>query len=157
MGKEDIERRPRVVLVIRSLILNDENQVLLIQRSANDSWDPGLWEFPGGKVEIGRDASHALEDEVLEEAGLVVDPITHIGVIESENIAKGKYAGLPYVVITGVSRAVRGEVKISEEHDAYKWVPIYAAPEMQLTKTCRKSLVVLGNYLAESGYLGSKE
>ncbi len=59
-----------------------ELEILLLQRSARDG-QPGLWVFPGGKVDTGDqrtgaapadDARRAAVREAAEEAGLVLDP-----------------------------------------------------------------------------------
>lgn len=52
---------------VRALIINDEGEVLLQQRS-----DTGCWGLPGGCVELGETALEALRREVLEETGLTV-------------------------------------------------------------------------------------
>ncbi len=47
---------------------------------------PGLWEFPGGKVEDGEDPRSALAREWAEEIGLVVDVKEHIatGIVDAD-------------------------------------------------------------------------
>ena len=46
---------------------------ILISRRAQDSHQGGLWEFPGGKVEVGESLEAALARELREELGI------HIG------------------------------------------------------------------------------
>ena len=47
-------------------------QRLLITRRANHQSYPGLWEFPGGKVEADESVEMALSREMLEEVGVNV-------------------------------------------------------------------------------------
>lgn len=54
-------------LDIRGVIFNDE-KVLLVRELA----DGGRWTLPGGWVDINESPSHAVEREVLEEAGKLV-------------------------------------------------------------------------------------
>ena len=136
-------QRPRVVLVNRCVILNKEKKILLIKRSLKGYYAPGLWEFPGGKLDEGQDLSSALEREVIEETGLLVLPTNRIAYTESSIIPKGKYKGLPYVVIIGTGRLVGGELKLSNEHTDYKWVTIKEAYDMPIKDDIRKSLIVL--------------
>ena len=35
----------------------------------------GLWEFPGGKIDLGESPEHAAVRECMEEAGVLVEPI----------------------------------------------------------------------------------
>lgn len=97
----DIER-PQVVLVNRCIIEN-EGKLLLIKRASDDSYNPGLWEFPGGKLDEGQDLTSALKREVLEETGLRVEPTSPLVYADSFIIEQGKYHGLPYVVLFGVA------------------------------------------------------
>ncbi|WP_067196409.1 NUDIX domain-containing protein [Microbacterium sp. XT11] len=58
-------RAPRTVRVVGAVISRD-GLVLAAQRGATQRL-AGLWEFPGGKVELGESPTHALRREVREE------------------------------------------------------------------------------------------
>ncbi|HXJ19926.1 MAG TPA: (deoxy)nucleoside triphosphate pyrophosphohydrolase [Polyangia bacterium] len=58
-------------LVVAALV-RDGTKVLMSRRRADQPM-PGLWEFPGGKVEPGESPIAALEREVREELGCQVD------------------------------------------------------------------------------------
>ncbi len=54
--------------VVAAMIRKD-NQLLVGQRPENNSL-PGLWEFPGGKIEAGENPEVALARELQEELGI---------------------------------------------------------------------------------------
>jgi 8-oxo-dGTP diphosphatase len=64
-------RRLPIVLVAAAALVDADNRVLLAQRPAGRSM-AGLWEFPGGKVEVGETPEEALVRELLEELGIDV-------------------------------------------------------------------------------------
>lgn len=141
--KKSKAQRPRVVLVNRCVVKNKNGKILLIKRSEKDYHSPGLWEFPGGKLDEGQDLSSALEREVLEETGLFILPTERIAYTESSVIPKGPYKGLPYVVIIGLGKLVGGKLALSEEHSDFRWVTIEEAYKMHLKEEIRKALIVL--------------
>lgn len=51
-----------------AVLLREDGQVLLGQRPQGKPW-AGWWEFPGGKIEDGETAYHALQRELQEELG----------------------------------------------------------------------------------------
>lgn len=136
------EERPRVILVIRSIIMRG-NRFLLIRRDITDEYAPGFWEVPGGKLDEGQDVRHAEEREVLEETGLVIVPSSPCAFVESYILSRGKYIGLPYVVLIGVSKYFAGDVKLSDEHDAWRWVTKEEALALPLKDDIRKAITVL--------------
>jgi len=61
-----------MLLVVAAQMIAD-GRVLVQQRPEGSSL-PGLWEFPGGKIEPGESPEAALARELDEELGVVVDP-----------------------------------------------------------------------------------
>jgi 8-oxo-dGTP diphosphatase len=52
-----------------ALIIDNQQQVLITQRQKNKPYG-GLWEFPGGKSEIGETIEETLRREIQEEVGI---------------------------------------------------------------------------------------
>jgi 8-oxo-dGTP diphosphatase len=61
----------KLVLVAAAALVDRDNRVLLAQRPAGKSM-AGLWEFPGGKVEVGEQPEAALRRELFEELDIDV-------------------------------------------------------------------------------------
>ena len=114
--------RPKILLVNRAILENEVGEILLIQRSTKDTYMPGKWEFPGGKLDLGLDISGALEREVLEETGLNMVIKDQIAYWTSKLLTTGKYEGFLYVELVGRGTSLGSEVLLSEEHDAFAWV-----------------------------------
>jgi 8-oxo-dGTP diphosphatase len=67
---------PRTIHVVAGIIADGNHY--LIGRRAPHKASPGLWEFPGGKVEPGETSNSALYRELLEELDMTVtlqDPL----------------------------------------------------------------------------------
>ena len=62
-----------ILLVVAAALIDPEGRALLQQRAPHRSM-PGLWEFPGGKVEAGETPEAALARELAEELGIQVAP-----------------------------------------------------------------------------------
>ena len=69
---ESTVKRPVGPIVVVAALIQRDGRLLLIQRQPGQPW-AGYWEFPGGKVEAGEDPRRALQREVREELGLVVE------------------------------------------------------------------------------------
>lgn len=54
-------------------VIRDRQGNVLLTRRARQAHQGGLWEFPGGKLEMGEDIRQALRRELLEELGLEVE------------------------------------------------------------------------------------
>ena len=63
--------KTRTVLVAACALVDPDNRVLLAQRPPGKSM-AGLWEFPGGKVEMEERPEEALIRELNEELGITV-------------------------------------------------------------------------------------
>lgn len=59
------------IIVAAGIIYNSQGQILISKRPA-DKPSAGLWEFPGGKVEVGEQPEQALCRELKEELAIQV-------------------------------------------------------------------------------------
>lgn len=69
-------------ILVSAAIIRNNNKILIAQRFEKKVL-PGLWEFPGGKIENGETPEIALQREIKEELSLniqvikIADVITH--------------------------------------------------------------------------------
>ena len=100
--------------VVGAVIIRD-GLVLCAQRGPHGSL-PGLWEFPGGKVEAGESPVAALEREIAEELGCTVEIGGEVTTTTHE------YAFGTVVLTTFYCRITSGSPHASE-HAAIAWLP----------------------------------
>ena len=72
------------VVHVALALVQAENGWLVSRRSAGRVF-AGLWEFPGGKMEIGENPQSASAREAREETGVVVEPVELLGEVESNH------------------------------------------------------------------------
>lgn len=130
------EKNIKVKMVSAAGIIfrKDENgqlQVLVISRSAEDHW-PLFFEFPRGKCDkpIGEDKIKCLKREVKEETGLDVEPIKFLGTFQylAEN---GTRLTTCYNYLCRMKNPNQ-DVKLSKEHDHFKWISQAGEAELLL-------------------------
>ena len=104
------------VVAVAALIVRDQ-RVLSLRRAPANLAGPGLWETVSGRVEQGEEPWAALEREIVEESGLSValEPRPWTAYAASRR-------GKPMIVILYRARYLAGEVKLSDEHDAFAWL-----------------------------------
>ncbi|HSG33295.1 MAG TPA: (deoxy)nucleoside triphosphate pyrophosphohydrolase [Sphingomonadaceae bacterium] len=68
----ELKNIPTEILVVAAAVTNERGELLLQKRGPNGR-HAGLWEFPGGKVEIGETPENALVRELEEELGVRID------------------------------------------------------------------------------------
>lgn len=131
-----------MVLSQKALILR-EKKILLVRRSLCDKWNPGKWEFPGGKADKGEFFDEALLREVFEETGLRVSICSGVSfVIHDESLAEC-YKGIPRTVLFRVGVLESGEVTLSHEHSDSVWASCAESLLYDLTPDTRKALMGL--------------
>ena len=117
---------------LKVVIRDDDNRCLLLRRSMGSGTNAGEWEFPGGKIEPGESFDEGLLREVLEETGLVILLRKVAGCAEFE-LPDRKVA---YLILEG--RVQSGQLRLSDEHDAFDWVPIAELPRMDIAEQFQK-------------------
>lgn len=108
--------KPRVQVII-GVIVNATNEVLMTQRAAS-LHQGGLWEFPGGKIELNESHEKALQRELFEEIG--------IDVKKSESLIILEYEYSDKLVCLHVYRVLHylGTPAICENQLDLKWVAL---------------------------------
>ncbi|MBU0612891.1 NUDIX domain-containing protein [Patescibacteria group bacterium] len=101
---------------ILKAVIEKDNKYLVIKRSSEAEFFPGLWDFLGGKLEKGENAFDGIVREVKEETSLKIAPAKVVGLYEIEE----KNTLLRFSVFS--VKSVSGEVQLSSEHTDYKWL-----------------------------------
>ena len=143
--ESEVERHIDVASGI--IVRRDDNNTqlaLLIQRAADDHW-PNVWEFPRGKCDkpIGESILKCARREIKEETGLDITTGKLIDIYEY--IADhGKRKSTCHVFECHMDDPSQ-EVKLSKEHQKYKWVSEVGETELMLMPDQKRILTKVLN------------
>lgn len=90
-------------VAVGAIVVNDDDQILLIQRS-----DSGVWLYPTGWCDVGYSAPEVVVKEVREETGIEVEPVRLIGVLDGMRLG---VSHTPLYSLIFLCRAVGGELR----------------------------------------------
>jgi mutator protein MutT len=105
--------------VVAGIIENKAGKILIAQRPESSRFGGGLWEFPGGKVDVTESPELALVRELQEELGIdvqidvLVDVISHV--YEEED------SGLHILLMVYKGKWLHGDLQNLEVADS-RWV-----------------------------------
>jgi len=105
-----------LLLVVACALVDADNRVLIAQRPEGKSM-AGLWEFPGGKMEVGESPEQTLIRELDEELGIT----TWESCLAPLSFASHAYEGFHLLMPLFVCRKWEG-MPVSKEHKLIKWV-----------------------------------
>lgn len=103
----------RQIHVVGAVVIED-GLILAAQRGTDGSL-PGLWEFPGGKIEPGESKEAALEREIVEELGCKVEVLAEVATTTHE------YEFGVVTLTTFYCRLVAGTPQLTE-HVSMAWL-----------------------------------
>ncbi len=106
----------KLLLVAAAALIGADGRVLIAQRPADKTF-PGLWEFPGGKVEMDERPEQALARELKEELGISVEE----AYLAPRTFASFAYPDFHLLMPLYVCRRWSG-IATAREHQAIKWV-----------------------------------
>lgn len=99
--------------VVGAVLVNENDEILCALRSQQMSL-PGLWEFPGGKIEKGETPQESLKREIYEELKVEIE------VGEQIEDTVYEYPNIVVRLITFYGRIVSG-VPQALEHECLEW------------------------------------
>jgi 8-oxo-dGTP diphosphatase len=104
-----------MIQVAKAIIKKDDKFILLRRANSAKFW-PGLWDFPGGKINPGEEAMAGAMREASEETGLEILVDGLIAKFDLQDIKD-----LIHFKVYSVKN-FSGEVKISVDHTEFKWL-----------------------------------
>jgi 8-oxo-dGTP diphosphatase len=110
-------------IATKALIVNDKGQILILREASTyeEGTNVGRYHLPGGRLNLGEAFQDGLKREVDEESGLQIEIGKPIYVGEWRPVIKGVQNQI--VAIFFICKPLTNKVRLSEEHDDYKWVP----------------------------------
>jgi 8-oxo-dGTP diphosphatase len=112
-----------------------QGSVLLCHRTIRRQWCPGVWDLPGGHIEVGETAAAALIRELREELGIIAhEPLRNrlahlvIGDFDMQVWPIDRWSGSP----TNMAH---------DEHDELAWFTAAEALELRLAHDSYPSLI----------------
>lgn len=99
-----------------AVVLRRGRKILALRRSKRRRVAKGLWEIPAGRVKSGETPELCAVREVFEETGLQID-------LDPRPLCAypAWYGRRPMMVIVYRCRDADGRIRLSKEHEAYKW------------------------------------
>src|SRR5215469_1164476 len=110
---------PSVPLVGVGAVVVHESRVLLVRRGREPL--KGEWSLPGGLLEVGEALTAGVAREVLEETGLIVEPVELIELLDRIHREDDRVR-YHYVIADYLCRVTGGTLLAASDADAVRWV-----------------------------------
>ncbi len=114
---------PKAKIAVKAFIVKNE-KLLVIKRVSDEVQSPGVWEFPGGRLDEGENPFDGLKREVKEEVGIDIEikrplNVQHFSREDGEIIT----------MIIFECSADSKSVILSNEHSKFEWIDLNKAKE----------------------------
>jgi mutator protein MutT len=129
---------------VAAVILNDQNEVLLTQRSLQRDHHPGEWEITAGRLNQGESFEQALIREAEEELSI---SLKIIAPLDTFHFFRGPEK-IEHIGVTYVCKISEGiPVVDGIEEVAWKWVPLQNANNIVTDENIRQALSEAYEYI----------
>ncbi len=123
---ETIFKSPKHIISAASIVINDQNEILLIRGPRRG------WEMPGGQVEEGESLKEAAIRETKEESGIDIEVLKFCGVFQNVN---GSICNTIFL-----AKPIGGDMTTTSESLEVGYFPIEEALEMVTWKNFRQRI-----------------
>ncbi|HSW66371.1 MAG TPA: NUDIX hydrolase [Bacillota bacterium] len=120
-GLLDAGNAGNIAVTCRSLVYNSEGKILIARRGPTDTFHPGSWDLPGGRLEAGETLEAAVIRETQEEVGLTLSRPDVLYAITA--LRPPKSASWVFFASQTTNEPVLGS-----EHDALQWISLDELP-----------------------------
>lgn len=132
-----------LAIAVKSFIVNEKEELLLIKRRDNDPHSPGVWEIPGGRLAMGENPFDGIKRETKEETNLDIEVKEPLGIHYFT-----RDDGQKITMIVFLCNPLSNDVKLSQEHTEFKWIPVEEANEI-ITSAFQKEVNVFRQYFSK--------
>jgi dihydroneopterin triphosphate diphosphatase len=122
-----------------------EFEILLLHRSADEIILPGIWQIVTGGIDAGETAFDAARREVAEETGFLCDELIVLPYVGSFYFAKKDAIEMQAAFACRATPDF--EVRLSHEHQNFRWLPYDEAMEKLVFPTQKEGLTILRDYV----------
>lgn len=119
------------------IVIDDQRRLLLIRRGQPPAL--GLWSIPGGRCRPAEPPEDACVREVLEETGLSVRIIRHVGRVDRDGPP-----GLIYVIDDYLCEPISGVLHAHDDASDARWVSRADLDTLELSPGLLDALVAWG-------------
>jgi 8-oxo-dGTP pyrophosphatase MutT (NUDIX family) len=111
----------KTFVVCKTLVINQDGQLLVMKRADMMPRRPNEWDIPGGGQENGEGLTAAAIRETVEESGIVLrEPLLVYAHTEMRDYGSGSW-------LFFLAHVKNPDVQISPEHTEYRWVSLAEA------------------------------
>jgi len=110
---------PLVPLIGVGAVVVENGRVLLVRRGREPL--KGQWSLPGGLLELGETLTAGTAREVMEETGLIVEPLELIELIDRVHHENDRVR-YHYVIADYLCRVIGGTLQAASDADEARWV-----------------------------------
>ena len=133
------------ISTVGALIFDSFHRVFMLQ---THKWSD-KWGIPGGKIRWGETAEEALRREMLEETNLAVEDVRLV-LVQDAVCPPEFYRPAHFLLLNYTCRALPPlNPRLNHEAQAFRWVSLQDALEMNLNAPTRKLIHAVNNYRAD--------
>ena len=99
-------------------VIERDGKILIIHRTDKEDCFKDEWDIPGGGIKFGETPEESIKREIMEESCLEVDIIRPLRIwtfFKNNNQTQ-------VVGVTLLCKYISGNVKLSDEHNDFKWI-----------------------------------
>lgn len=113
-----------MLLGCKVLLFDPDGNLLLLKRTDDAPYDPGVYCLPGGHIDPGEEPEAAALRECEEEIGYRPELRLRKLIIVPANLCAGKpHPPFPVWVYEATVRVSRGDITLAPEHAGLGWFP----------------------------------
>lgn len=130
----------KLEVVAKTIIFNSDGRLLVLRRHDNDEHRPGLWDLPGGQVNLGEDPQKGAVREAKEETGLLIMNLRPI------HVASRIHGNCQVIKTVFLSETYTGEIKLSTEHSDARWLTVGEFDDLSISDDYKTAVRMTYDY-----------